>query len=351
MRTVPAALIALGLAAALLWAVMALGGAQVMPSYLAAWLFWLAIPVGALALVMALEFAGEGISPIAAGLRPLLILLPFAALLAILVLVRLDALYAWSRAAPQEGLAPTWFSSGFFVVRSVVYLVVWSVLALVFIQPPPTRLAGRGRSGLAGLGLILHLVIGSLAATDWAMSLDLGLGSSCFGLLMIAAQCSLALAAAILVIPALRDPALLPKLAGLMLALLGMWMFLHITQFLIVWSANLPKEIVWYQRRDGGLGGAAEWLGLAAMVLALIVLLPGSRIRTPGVVAALAGLVVFTHLVEMLWLVTPTYRGAFTISVADVLALAGVGGLAFAAARMLPLTWAPRARRVGHGRA
>ena len=351
MRTVPAILIALGLAAAVVWAVMAFGGAQVMPSYLAAWLFWLAIPVGALALVMALEFAGAGNSPITAGLRPLLFLLPFAALLAILVLVRLDALYAWSRAAPQQGLAPTWFSSGFFIARSVVYLVVWSVLALVFMRPPPARLADRGRSRLAGLGLILHLIIGSLAATDWAMSLDLGLGSSCFGLLLIAAQCSLALAAAIVVRPALRDPALLPRSAGLMLAVLATWMFLHVMQFLIVWSGDLPKEIVWYQRRDGGLGGAAEWLGFAAMVLALIVLLPGSRIRRPGVVMALAGLIVFAHLIEMLWLVTPSYRGAFTISVADVLALAGVGGVAYAAAWALMRAWTPRTRRIQHGRA
>lgn len=352
MRRAPLALlIALGLAAAAVWAVMAFGGAQVMPSYLAAWLFWIAIPVGALALVMALEFAGEGALPIAAGLRPLLLLLPFTSLLAILVLARLDALYPWSRATPQQGLAPAWFSPGFFVARSVVYLIVWSLLALIFVRPPPARLAGRGRTGLAGLGLVLHLVVGSLAATDWAMSLDLGLGSSCFGLLLIAAQCSLALAAAILVSPALRDPALLPKFAGLMLAALGTWMFLHVTQFLIVWSGNLPKEIVWYQRRDGGLGGAAEWLGLAAMALALVVLLPGSRIRRPGAIVALAALIVFAHLVEMLWLVTPSYRGAFTVSAADILALAGVGGVAFALAWGFAATRAARTWGVHHGSA
>ncbi|MDQ2804372.1 MAG: hypothetical protein M3Y41_17450, partial [Pseudomonadota bacterium] len=115
--------------------------------------------------------------------------------------------------------------------------------------------------------------------------------------------------------------------------------------FLVVWSADLPKEIVWYQRRDGGLGAAAEWLGFAALVLALILLLPRRLVSRPGLVAALAGLILVTHLVEMLWLVTPNFRGAFSISLADVLALMGMGGVVLASSQAL------RALELHHGRA
>ena len=43
-------------------------------------------------------------------------------------------------------------------------------------------------------------------------------------------------------------------LAALLLCLLAAWIFLEFTQFIITWSANLPKEVVWYQRRAAGIG-------------------------------------------------------------------------------------------------
>ena len=331
-----------GVAALVGWLVLALVGARVMPSYLAAWLFWLAIPVGALPLVMGLEFAGAGSAPVTVVLRPLLLLTPLVAVFVIPILVQVRPLYPWS-AAQQHGLAAVWFTTGFFIARAIFYLVVWTALSLLFARP--SRGTSGRRGGIAGFGLMLHLVVGSLAAADWAMSLDLGLGSSCFGLLLIAAQCSLALAAALLLSPARGDPELLPQFASLTLVLLGIWVFLHFAQFLIVWSADLPKEIIWYQRRDSGLGAAAEWLGLAALALALILLLPRRLVSRPGLVAALAALILVTHLVEMLWLVTPNFRGAFSISLADVLALIGVGGVVLAALQAFHL------RELGHDRA
>ncbi|MBV9748569.1 MAG: hypothetical protein JO157_07135 [Acetobacteraceae bacterium] len=325
------------------WIVMAAFGMQVMPSYLAAWLFWLAIPVGALPLVMGLEFAGAGLTPLATALRPLLLLMPVAAVFVIPVLVRIGPLYPWA-ATPQHGMAATWFSTAFFVVRAILYLIVWTGLALAFARRP-SRL--EGRRGLAAFGLGLHLAVGTLAATDWALSLDLSLGSSEFGFLVIAAQCSLALAAALLVNPAAwRDPALLTQFAWLTLALLGAWVFLQFTQFLVVWSADLPREIVWYQRRDGGLGFAVEWFGFSVAALALLLLAPLSLARRlPGMVAALAGLILLMHLFEMLWLVTPNFRGHFAITFADVLAMAGIGGLVLAATQAL------RGRELPHGHA
>ena len=324
------------------WIVMAAFGLQVMPSYLAAWLFWLAIPVGALPLVMGLELAGAGLTPVAAALRPLLLLMPVAAVFVIPVLVRVGPLYPWT-GTPQHGMAATWFNTAFFIVRAILYLIVWTVLALAFARRPPSR---EGRRGLASVGLGTHLVVGTLAATDWALSLNLDLGSSSFGLLVIAAQCSLALAAALLVNPAAwRNPAILSQFAWLTLALLGAWVFLQFTQFLVVWSADMPKEIVWYQRRNSGLGFAIIWFGFSVVLLALLLLIPrGLAQRLPGMVAALAGLILLMHLFEMLWLVTPTFRGGFTINYADVLAMAGVGGLVLAVPQAL------RGRDLHHGR-
>jgi hypothetical protein len=334
MRRAPLIALAIGVMALALGVVLALSGVRVMPSYLAAWLFWLAIPAGALPLLMAFELAGAAASPILPPLRRLLALLPVAALFAIPVLFRLSALYPW-RHTPQHGLAAAWFSPGFFVARMVLFLVVWAGLALIFLRPPPAS----GRRLRAGLGLALHLVIGTLAAIDWILSLEPGLASSSFGLLLIASECGIALSAAVLLGAGWVAPRCF---VAPMLTLFGAWIFLHFTQFLVIWQADKPQEILWYLQRSSGLGAAAEGLGLVALLLLLALLWRGPA-RRPGVVMALAALVLALHAVEMLWLVTPAFRGHFSITLPDALAMAGIGGIALAVL-LRPVRGAPLGR-------
>ncbi len=319
-------------------------GVPMMPSYLAAWLFLLAVPVGALALVMGLELAGAALLPVAAPLRRMLPLLPLAALFAVPVLLNPAALYGWT-VHPLHGFAGVWFAQRFFIARMAAGLVIWSILALLFLRPPPPQKAA-GRAGLATLGLMLHFVIGSIAAFDWTMSLYLPLASSVFGLLLMAAQCSLAASAAVLVTAVRRGIcATGAGFAALLAALPGAWTFLHFTQFLVIWSANKPEEADWYLHRSHGLGAAAEWLGLLAFIGALTLL---RRPVLPGLLAAVAALLVFTHLIEMLWLVTPSVRGRFTVSLADALAMLAAAVVAAA----ILFTFQPRPRQgAGHGTA
>ncbi|MGI4976433.1 MAG: hypothetical protein ACRYG6_05770 [Janthinobacterium lividum] len=353
-RAVPATL-GVGVAALLCIVVLAaLSAGPVMPSYLAAWLFWLALPAGALPLVMAFDLAAAPLQPLpsrtgsAHGERPattrlpllllpslrlLLVALPLMALLAIPVLLAQAGLFG--TAASRHGFAAGWYSPGARTLRAVAVLVVWSVLALLFLRP------GRPRA-LAALGLMVHLFAGTLLAMDLAMSVAPGLNSTLYGLLLIASQCGIAFSAAVLLsgslllagVGALRrrdGAATLPgSVIATLLWLLAAWMFLQFNQYLVIWSANLPREIVWYQQRDLGLGRAAEWLGLLAFLVPLLAATIPRFARDARVLAGLAGLVLVMHLVETLWLITPSFRGAFTLSLADLLGLAGIGGISCA---------------------
>ncbi len=349
-RAVPASL---GVGVAALLCIVLLAAASsgpVMPSYLAAWLFWLALPAGALPLVMAFDLAASvppqpaaaaHDGPAAAQRLPLLLLpalrlllvpLPLVALLAIPVLLAQPGLFG--TAASRHGFSVDWFAPGARALRAAAILLVWSTLALLFLRP------GRPRA-LAAFGLVVHLFAGTLLAMDLAMSVAPGLGSSSYGLLLIASQCGIAFSAAVLLAalpaasgparpgPALPGPAPGPVIATL-LWLLAAWMFLQFTQYLVVWSANLPREIVWYQQRDAGLGRAAEWFGLLAFLVPLLAATIPRLARNARVLAGLAGLVLLMHLIEMLWLITPSFRGAFTLSLADLLGLAGIGGVSCA---------------------
>ncbi len=322
-------IVALGVA----FALSLLGGVRLLPSYLAAWLFCFGVPVGALAVLMGLEIAGAAGAPLADPLRSTVAALPVLAVLAAPILLNPDALF------PLHG------STSPFVLRAVVFLVLWTLLSLVFQRRPAWP--GSPRRALAVVGLAVHSVIGTVAATDWALSLDPGLGSSSFGLLLMVSQCGAAVSVAVLLAAWSGRPWMAPSgLAALFLCLLGAWIFLEFTQFLIVWSANLFNEVAWYQRRSAGIGLVAERTAIGACAAALLLLLPRQFEVLTTSLAFAAGAVLFAHLIETFWLITPAFRDRLDVTGTDLLALCGLGALLVGASLLLGHWTEPH-----HGRA
>lgn len=358
------ALVALGIGAAcaLGLVLLAVLGQPVMPSYLGAWLFLLALPLGALPILMGCELLDVPETALTAMLRRLAAVMPLAAVLALPVLFRLGSLYP-ALGADKPGLPGWWMTDIGFVLRTVLFLLVWSALSLVFSRPDTGRRLDARRPVLAGLGLGLHLAMGTLAAFDWAQEVEPSFNSSAFGLLLIAAQCSVAVSLAVLMAvvgrpepeasralsSGRRDLVATQHVATALAVLLGAWGFMVFTQYLVVWSANLPKEVVWYQHRSAGLGLVAEYCAGILSALALAALLPRGTARHAGVVASVAAALLVMHGGEMLWLVTPAFRSAFTLTLADIVALAAAAGLGLGAA----LLFGDRAAtgRVGRGTA
>ncbi len=197
-----------------------------------------------------------------------LLLLPVGAVFAIPVLLRTAPLFR--RDGVPGALPAGWMAPGAFIGRAVVILAVLCVLALVFSRAP----AAAPRRGLAAIGLVLHVSLVSLAAIDWVLSLQPGLASSAIGLLLITSQLGVAacLAAFVGAVATRRGAA---AAGGSLLAvLLATWAALHFVQFLVVWSANLPDEVVWYLDRLPGLGIPAIWFAVAAAAVAFTLLPP-----------------------------------------------------------------------------
>ena len=325
-------LIGFGVGVIALASAVLLGGAagsDLARSSLAAWLVVTALPLGALPVLMMLDLAGLGASPGTAALRGLLAILPLAAIVGALGLAcealapghSFGALYGWNDAT--GGFAVRWFTPGWFGARSILYLVIWVVLAVVFMMP--TSRPSAGRRTMAAWGLALHLVIGTLAAIDWTLSLDLGPNASAFGLLLMTLQAAFALTVAFLMTAAGSRASRALRLMAL--AAIAAAAFMQFVQYLVVWSANLPREVVWYQHRLGGLG---SWLFIAAplvLIVAAVVLMTAGLAtqRLPVLVAT--GLLAVLEIADLLWLVTPAWRGSFTVSLLDAVALVGLAGI------------------------
>ena len=339
MRRASLALIAGGALLLLLGLLLTLfAGATSMPSYLANWLFWASLPLGALPVVMALDLAGPGAGfGMEGALRRLLLLMPLAAILLIPVVMRPAALFGWANGHGfTTPIGQAWMSDAAFVIRNVVYGLLLIVLMLIFVRAPAPAAVPR-RRGLAALGLVVYLPLMTFASVDWAMTVEPDWFSAGFGLLLMSAQAVVAVcAASLLAGPAWRRLAPEPAAAFLIVAAAA-WAFMQFIQFLVIWSANKPSDISWYLHRSNPGSLIAVGLGfIAGFLMPLLVLQSPELRRRARVLPAMAVLMLIVQALDMLWLITPSIRHDFTISGMDVLELAGIGGVMMGLCLLLP---------------
>lgn len=288
--------------------------------WLAAYLFWAGLPVGALFLVLVHGMTGGawGLT-LRPALFAMLRLMPFLALFLIPVLLGARRIY------PGVGLGPGWLAWPVFAARAVVYVVLWNAIAtgaLRRMQPD-----GRLPRGFAWPALILLFASTSLAAFDWVMPLEPGWTSTIFGLLITAGWVLGATAAAVALaagrtLLGMTEP--LDDPARILLALVCLWGYLSVVQLIVIWESDLAGEIPWYLRRSAG---GWQWVALAVAVLEFAVpfltLIWQPLRRSRGAVLVAAGAILAGRLVETWWLTVPDFTRGF--GWADPLAVVGIG--------------------------
>lgn len=329
----------------------ALAGVLTMPSYLAAWVFIAAIPFGALPVVMVIDLAGPVSMPLFAGaLRRQLLFAPVAALFAIPLLFRVRELF-FHGTALSTPFAQFWMAPPHYIIRVILYLIVWTALAVVFAFAPVYPRTGR--RALAALGLMMHFAISMLAAVDFVMAVEPKWTSAMFGLIFMATQTVIALTVAALRAGTAWRPGT-ERLGIALIIMISLWMFVQYTQFEAIWSADLPSEITWYIHRDAGGGHIAEWLGFIGGFLIPLVLL---TLRRPGSLTVAVWVLLLVQLLDVWWLITPAFRATFILKGIDFVEMLGLLGIASGAMLLLDLVASERnpfrrpffGRRVRHG--
>jgi hypothetical protein len=126
-----------------------------------------------------------------------------------------------------------------------------------------------------------------------------------------------------------ESPDIFNDLGNLLLAFLMVNAYFAFSQFLIIWSGNLPSEISWYLRR---LGGAWQWLALSIVALhfalPFLMLLSRDQKRAPRQLRRIALLLVIMYLAHLYWMIVPAYAShdarGHAIDVAGMIAMFGV---------------------------
>jgi hypothetical protein len=308
--------------------------AQFFRAYLVGFMFCLAIALGSLAITMIhhLTSGGWGMvarRPLEAASRTL----PLMALLFVpIAIFGLEPLYLWARpdavaADPILQMKRAYLNVPFFLARAALYFIIWLGLSITLnrwsaeqdaVGLRPIGAERRFRLVSAG-GLLLYALTITFASIDWVMSLDPYWFSTIFGILFMGGQGLAALAFVIIVLTSVRD---LPPLAGvikplhfhdlgkLMFAFVMLWAYFSFSQFLIIWSGNLPEEIPWFIERMRGVWGFVAILLIVVQFAApFLLLLSRDLKRNARSLAAVAMVVLGMRYFDLLWLIKPGAEG------------------------------------------
>jgi hypothetical protein len=323
--------------------------AQFFRSYLFAFSFWLAIPLGSLAILM-LQYltGGEWGWIIRRSLEAAARTLPLIGLLFVPVLIGVPALYPWAQAEHLAGDAVLQHKAGylnvpFFVARALFYLGAWAALGFFLNRWSHQQDDALGHADprlrrLSAAGLLLYFITMTFAAIDWFMSIEPDWYSTIYGVLWIVNQGLTALAFAIVALAlSERRPPLVTylrpnhfhDLGNLLLAFVMLWAYMAFSQYVIIWSGNLAEEIPWYIKRTAG-----GWRWIPPVLIVGHFFLPFLFLLQRGVkqkstrLAWVAGAILVMRILDNYWLVVPGFgHTAAKAHWLDVAAIVGVGGL------------------------
>lgn len=238
----------------------------------------------------------------------------------------------------------------FFLVRFVFYAAVWFLMANFLWKkslqqdqakdPIEGEVLSRQRTGPASGMIVAFMLVFTLAMVDFGQSLMPHWFSTMYAVIMVAGGGFLALALAVYMVLQWRD---LPPYTGkitympyrrdwgnFMFTLTVFWSYVSFSQLLITYSGNLYEFTQFYLRRnDGG------WQYLAYLIVIFhffvpffLFLAPRTKKVVPQLLAG-AILVLAIRTVDIFWQIKPFFAETLSISLFDITAFVGFGGLWF----------------------
>ncbi|MDX1672085.1 MAG: hypothetical protein R3211_07070 [Balneolaceae bacterium] len=273
------------------------------------------------------------------------------ALFLIPILLGMHSLYHWTHADAiaadpvLQGKEP-WLNTPFFILRQVIYFGLWGFLGYRLYNAS-VEMDETGDWGLqtlmrrtSGPGMFFFAITLAFASFDWLMSLDPHWYSTIFGVYFFAMSFQALFAMLALLVVFLWSKGILTEtiqkkhLFDIGIQLFGFTVFyayIAFSQFLLIYYGNIPEETIWYLHRlEGGYEYLAWIILFGRFVIPFIVLLNKDAKHNYTLVISMSVLILFTHFVELYWLVMPVlHEHGIHFSWLDLTALLGLGGIFF----------------------
>jgi hypothetical protein len=319
-------------------------------AYLVAYTFWMGVILGSMALLMVQHLSGGvwGIvlrRPFEAAVRTL----PFMTILFLPIVFGMHSLYEWSHAGITEtdpiiAAKAAYLNTPFFLARQVIYFAIWNLIGFLLTKwsaehdgTGDAALLGK-LSTLSGAGLCIYFLTVTFAMVDWTMSVNPHWFSTIWGMLYIGGQGLSAFAFGIVVLVMLAQVAPLKSvltshhfhdLGKFLFAFLMLWAYLSFSQFLIIWSANIPEEIPHYLNRwENSWKYLSIFIVVGHFMVPYALLLSRDLKRNYHKLRIIAAWILFARIADYWWHVAPElHRDGLTIGLLDVALPLVLGGI------------------------
>jgi hypothetical protein len=338
-------------------AVVSVAGAFLAPgsfysAYLIGFMFWLGLSLGCMAILMLYHLVGGGWGTVIRRiLESGMMTLPLMFVLFIPILLHLPRLYFWARpevlADPKTDpkileIAHSYLNFNGILLRYILYFVIWFGMAYFLNRWSTEQDSIVGQSTLrframSSIGLVIYSLTISFAVIDWVMSLQARWISTIYGLLFVAGEALSAFCFVVVIESILGKRKPMSEYltdtevhdhGKFMLTFIMVWAYFNFSQWLIIWSGNLPEEIPWYVRR---LNGGWETVGLFLVVFHFAVpfalLLSRQLKRKAHTLVRIASWLIFMRIVDIFWHIEPSSHPTFHLSWLHFTIIAGIGGL------------------------
>ncbi len=252
-------------------------------------------------------------------------------------------LYEWSHEAvvvsnPLLQGKAAYLNEPFFMVRMVLFLGLWLFLAMR-LEKHSLRLDAAGDPAhlrsvkrYAALFLVGFGVTFTFASFDWVMSLEPEWYSTIFAVYIFSGLFVSGLAAITLLVLFLKSRNVLPGVNENHLQDLGkylfsfstFWAYIWLSQYLLIWYANLPEEAVYYVRRTSG-GWYPFFLGnlFLSWVIPFVLLLARRAKRTPRVLLWASVIILAGHWLDLYLMIAPVFSPQVSLTLLEPLLFAG----------------------------
>jgi len=190
--------------------------------------------------------------------------------------------------------------------------------------------------------LIAFALTLTFAAFDWVMSLMPAWYSTIYGVVIFGGSATSVLAVMILIGISLYERGLVGEainhehfhdLAKLMFGFMCFWTYVSFSQWMLIWYANIPEEIAYYQLRyHGGWIYVAYLLVLGGFALPFLAIMSRVFKRTLWWLRIWAGWLLCMHVADIFWHVLPHAPGhaGLRVTLTDIGSLLFAGGVFFA---------------------
>jgi len=297
-------------------------------SYMVAFAFVAATGLGAFFFVMVQFLTGSAWSvTLRRIMENIMITLPFCAVLFLPIAFGLKDIYPWMNpavVAASEALQKKagYLSQDKFILRTYIYFTLWSIWIFSICHQSTKQDREKSvrqmyiASRFSAPGLILAIVVGTLACYDWLMSLEPTWFSTIFGLYIIAGGALTFFSIVTLVALGFRRAGILKNsitvehyhdLGKWLLAMTAFYTYMAFSQYLLIWYANIPEETQFYRHRMGGWLAISLTMPFIRFIVPFYTLLSRPVKRNLTFLALLSAWSILIEYVDLYWVVMPVY--------------------------------------------